>query len=108
MERILNKYLNIPTEEINVKGLECGKRVKLNPILVDCLKNYYIKNRYNPNANPKWLKMGKILLNEKDKDWFSLLHFADENSAYPKGTAIIEIGVNEDIEIRADALDLSA
>lgn len=108
MERILQKYLSIPTEEISVKGLRSGDRVRLNPILVDCLKTYYIENRYNKNANPKWLKMGKILLNEKDKTWFSLLHIADEKSAYPKGTAIIEIGVNQDIEIRADALDLSA
>lgn len=104
-ENIVEKSLSIPVETCLHEDLEAGNRVRFHPSIEEAIVEYYKENMNNTNSNEKWLKIGKRL-SQKDKQnkWFSLLHIADERSAYPIGTAIIEIDVNEDIEIRGDIL----
>lgn len=92
---LVNEYIESPT------SLQAGDKVRLvsgvEGLLVDYQKEY-------PEENEYWLAMAKIV-SSPYQNYFSVLHVADERSAYPIGTVIIEIAPNEDIEVHSSILE---
>ena len=100
LETMLEELLSPPKEEIVHTIINLGEKVTIVENVADLIKEY---SKDNPLGNEKWLKIATILETEENPS-FSVLHVAGKGSAYPIGTVIIEIGVNEDIEVRGDIL----
>lgn len=101
MLTVMLEELTSPAQsEPHNEQIQAGDRVRL-VAGVESLLTEYAKE--HPADNEKWLKMAGIV-NGLRRNHFSVLHVADERSAYPIGTVIIEIAPNEDIEVHSSIL----
>lgn len=99
LETMLEDLLSPPKEGIETL-IQLGEKVTIIENVSDLIKDYA---KENPEGNEKWLTLASVLETE-EKPSFSVLHVAGKGSAYTRGTVIIEIAANEDIEVRGDIL----
>lgn len=89
------------SEGVLSQPFKLGERVTFKENVIENIKEYA---RLYSEGDETILKLHKVLVFDKKK-FFSVLHFANEKSAYPYGTVVIEIAPNEDIEVRGDILE---
>lgn len=98
---MLEELISPVQSEAHNDLIQAGDKVRLVSGVSNLLTEY---QKEYPAENEHWLKMARIV-NEVGRNYFSVLHVADERSAYPIGTIVIEIAPNEDIEVHSSILE---
>lgn len=88
-------------EGVLAEPFKHGDRVTFKEAIVNSISEYA---ELYPEGDVVILKLNKVL-NKDRRKYFSVLHFANEKSAYSYGTVVIEIAPNEDVEVRGDILE---